>query len=239
MKLALSTWQEIEHYLTLSDGIIIPIGSTEQHGPNGLIGTDTICPERIAEAIEQRADVLVVPAMAYGMSQHHMAFAGTITLRPATLIHVVVDIVSSLHRHGFRHFYFINGHGGNIAPLTTAFAEIYMGYDSARCKLANWWRNDAINHLAQKYYGDAEGYHATVSEVALSYYTHPEAVKHAPCTPEVAPNGDIYDAADFRRQFPDGRIGSSPQMATIEAGREFCELAADALLADYQTFLSA
>jgi len=185
MKLALSTWQEIEHYLTLSDGIIIPIGSTEQHGPNGLIGTDTICPERIAEAIEQRADVLVVPAMAYGMSQHHMAFAGTITLRPATLIHVVVDIVSSLHRHGFRHFYFINGHGGNIAPLTTAFAEIYMGYDSARCKLANWWRNDAINHLAQKYYGDAEGYHATVSEVALSYYTHPEAVKHAPCTPEV------------------------------------------------------
>jgi len=238
MKLALSTWQEIEHYLDRSDGIIIPIGSTEQHGPNGLIGTDTICPQRIATAIEQRKNVLVAPAIAYGMSQHHMAFAGTVTLRPVTLIHVVVDIVSSLYRHGFRHFYFINGHGGNIAPVTTAFSEIYMNLDSARCKLANWWQNDAITRLAYEHYGNAEGYHATISEVSLSYFAHPEAVKHADCIPEVAPTGEIHDAEDFRHRFPDGRIGSSPQLASVEAGREFCELAASVLLDDYQAFLN-
>ncbi len=71
-----------------------------------------------------------------------MAFAGTITLRPATLIRVICDIVVSLRRHGFTHFYFINGHGGNIAPVTTAFSEIYAATDTddphpPRCRLAN------------------------------------------------------------------------------------------------------
>ncbi|PIP02260.1 MAG: amidase [Zetaproteobacteria bacterium CG12_big_fil_rev_8_21_14_0_65_54_13] len=244
MQLALSTWQEIEHYLKQSTGIIIPIGSTEQHGPNGLIGTDTICPVRIAGDISGRERILIAPAIAYGMSQHHMAFPGTVTLRPATLIQVVIDVVSSLHRHGFTHFYFVNGHGGNIAPVTAAFSEIYAAIQGnashpLRCKLANWWRNDAITSLARELYGDAEGYHATVSEVSLSYFAHPEAVKDVAIAPVVAPTGDIYDAADFRRQFPDGRMGSSPQLASIDAGERFCKLAVDALTADYHQFLAS
>lgn len=170
MQLALSTWQEVGHYLETSTGIIIPIGSTEQHGPNGLIGTDAICPLAIAAEIESRTHVLIAPAIHYGMSQHHMAFPGSVTLRPSTLIRVVEDVVTSLHKHGFTHFYFINGHGGNIAPVTNAFSEIYAMHDgdkSIRCRLANWWRNDAITQLAAERYGDAEGYHATVSEVAV------------------------------------------------------------------------
>jgi len=242
MQLAVSTWQEVERYLETSTGIIIPIGSTEQHGPSGLIGTDAICPVRIAQEIEQRLNVLVAPAINYGMSQHHMAFAGSVTLRPSTLIQVVIDVVTSLHRHGFTHFYFLNGHGGNIPPVTSAFSELYApmsGKESPiRCRLANWWRNDAVKKLASELYGGAEGFHATVSEVALSYYAHPEAVKDVPLSPEVAPTGDFFDATDFRRRFPDGRIGSSPQLATVEAGQRFCRLAAEALGADYQSFLT-
>ena len=239
MQLALSTWQEVEAYLARTTGIIIPIGSTEQHGPNGLIGTDAVCPVRIAEEIERQADVLVAPAISYGMSQHHMAFAGTVSLSPSTLMQVVMDVVASLARHGFTHCYFINGHGGNIPPLTSAFSELYamLGEAAPRCRLANWWRNDAVTKLAAELYGDAEGYHATVSEVALSYFAHPEAVKSATLTPEVAPSGEFYDAEDFRRRFPDGRIGSSPQRATIEAGERFCKLASEALLADYLAFI--
>ena len=243
MQLALSTWQEVERYLEHSTGIIIPIGSTEQHGPNGLIGTDAICPTRIAAGIAEQEQILIAPTINYGMSQHHMAFPGTVTLRPTTLIQVVIDVVTSLHRHGFTHFYFVNGHGGNIAPVTTAFSEIYADLQRdishpVRCKLANWWRNDAITRLAKELYGDAEGYHATVSEVSLSYYAHPEAVKDMPIHPAIAPTGDIYTAADFRRQFPDGRMGSSPQLASIAAGEQFCNLAVDALTADYRHFLT-
>lgn len=242
MQLALSTWQEVEGYLERSTGIIIPIGSTEQHGPNGLIGTDAICPARIAQEIEQQMDVLIAPAINYGMSQHHMGFAGTVSLRPSTLMQVVIDVVGSLRQHGFTHFYFLNGHGGNIPPVTSAFSELYAGMSPdaspMRCRMANWWRNDAIRQLAAELYGEAEGFHATVSEVALSYYAHPEAVKDVPLTPEVAPTGEFFDAADFRRRFPDGRIGSSPQLATVEAGERFCRLAAESLGADYQRFLT-
>ncbi|OIO66773.1 MAG: amidase [Zetaproteobacteria bacterium CG_4_9_14_3_um_filter_49_83] len=240
MQLALSTWQNIEQYLQTSTGIVIPIGSTEQHGPNGLIGTDTICPLAICKEMEQAGPILIAPAIAYGMSAHHMAFPGSITLKASTLMRVVDDVVTSLHRHGFTHFYFINGHGGNIAPVTSAFSELYAANHSGRplrCKLANWWRNDAITTLAAELYGDAEGYHATVSEVALSFFAHPEAVQQVPVSPAVAPTAEFYDAADFRRKFPDGRIGSSPQLATPEAGQQFCQLAATALLADYQSFL--
>lgn len=242
MQLALSTWQEVDHYLSRSTGIIVPIGSCEQHGPNGLIGTDAICPTKIAAGIAERMDAMVAPAINYGMSQHHMAFAGTITLRPDTLIRLVVDVVDSLARHGFNHIYFINGHGGNIPAVSTSFCEIYdtasrAGRDAPRCKLANWWRDPSIAELAHELYGDAEGHHATVSEVSLSYFAHPEAVKHVPMHPEVAPDGEIYDAADYRRQFPDGRIGSSPALASVSDGERFYALAMETLMRDYAEFI--
>jgi len=243
MQLALSTWQEVETYLEHSTGIVIPIGSTEQHGPNGLIGTDTICPTKIAAGMADIENIMIAPAISYGMSQHHMAFPGTVTLKSSTLIRVVCDVVTSLHQHGFTRFYFLNGHGGNIAPVTSAFSEIYAGLDRSetqppRCRLANWWRDDSIAKLAAELYGDAEGYHATVSEVALSYFAHPEAVKQASMSPPIAPTGDIYDAEHFRQSFPDGRIGSNPALATIEDGERFYQLAVDSLLEDYRQFLT-
>ena len=242
MLLSLSTWQEVEAYLERSTGIIIPIGSTEQHGPNGLIGTDAICPETIAHGLAEREDIMVAPTISYGMSQHHMAFAGTVSLKPTTLIRMVVDIVESLARHGFTHFYFLNGHGGNIAPLYSAFSEVYAGWQgdgdkAPRCRLANWWLNDAVAYHAAELYGGAEGKHATVSEVSLSYFAHPEAVKDVPMSPAVAPDGDIHDAASFRKAFPDGRVGSNPGLASVEAGRQFCQLARRAISDDYSTFL--
>src|SRR5436305_9679876 len=164
MQLQLQTWQEVEAYLQTSRGIILPIGSTEQHGPNGLIGTDAICAEVIARGVGEGVGALVAPTISVGMAQHHLGFAGSMTLRPSTLIAVLEDMVGSLAKHGFERFYFLNGHGGNIATVAAAFFEIYAtrslraasNTPPLKCRLTNWWQNQAVHHLARELYGDSE-----------------------------------------------------------------------------------
>ena len=245
MELRFSTWQEVDHYLQSSRSIVLPIGSTEQHGPNGLIGTDALCPESLALALGQETGALIAPTISVGMAQHHLAFAGSITLRPSTLILVIVDTVNSLIQHGFNRFYFLNGHGGNIATVNAAFAEIYaqssLGkksaeYSDVRCHLKNWWEADGVMELSKSLFGDADGSHATCGEVSLTQYAYPESIKTATMDPPIAPTGPIYDAEDYRRRFPDGRIGSNPSLANPAAGKQLFEKALQGLVADYQRF---
>ncbi len=248
MQLQLCTWREVEERLTRSAGIIVPIGSTEQHGPNGLIGTDALCAEVIARGVGEAADALVAPTLAVGMAQHHMGFPGSMTLRPSTLMAVVRDMVQSLARHGFERIYFINGHGGNTASVTAAFSEVYAraslerGGDNApalRCRLKNWYEAPGVKKLSKDLYGRCEGSHATPSEVALTQYAFPEAIKRAEMAPKIAPKGPIHDAADYRRRFPDGRIGSDPSLASPKAGKRLYEAAVKDLSEDYLKFLKA
>ena len=246
MLLHLQTWPEVETYLQTSRAIIVPIGSTEQHGPIGLIGTDAICAEIIARGVGETTDSLVAPTIGVGMAQHHMAFAGSITLRPSTLIAMLRDIVESLAVHGFAQFYFINGHGGNIATIAAGFSEIYTARSMAspgtvapiRCRLRNWWEAEGVARLVKELYGDAEGSHATPSEVAVTQFAFPEAVKRVQLDPPIAPRGDFTDAAHYRHNFPDGRIGANSALATPEAGKLLCETAVAGLAKDFQNWAS-
>ncbi|NIS91455.1 MAG: creatininase family protein [Woeseiaceae bacterium] len=245
MELRFSTWQEVDAYLQDSKTIIQPIGSTEQHGPNGLIGTDALCPESLAVALGEKTGALVAPTIAVGMAQHHLGFAGSVTLRPSTLIAVIQDTVNSLIRHGFERFYFLNGHGGNVATVNAAFAEIYAQSSMAmtaadrsqvRCKLVNWWQAEGVMALSEELFGEAEGSHATCGEVSLTQYVYPHSIKSAEMDPPIAPTGPFYDAADYRRRFPDGRIGSNPSLASPEAGEKLFKKALAGLEKDYRAF---
>lgn len=243
MRLQHATWPEVEAYLQHATGLILPIGSTEQHGPNGLVGTDAICPEAIAWALGERHGVLVGPTQAIGMAQHHLAFPGSLTLRPSTLIAVLRDTIVSLARHGFTHVFFLNGHGGNIATVNAAFAEVQAERSlegrsgELELTLFNWFAGRRGRELAESLYGDAEGSHATASEVSLSWFARPEAVKQVPMSPRVAPTGSAQcDADEFRRRFPDGRMGSDPSLASIEHGARFLEAGVEDAWEAYRAF---
>ena len=247
MQLHLATWQEVERYLEGSTGIVIPIGSTEQHGPNGLIGTDAICPEVIGRGLGEAASAMVAPTISVGIAQHHLAFAGSMCVRPSTLIALMRDWVVSLARHGFDRFYFLNGHGGNIATANAAFAEIHsdvsMLVRSAdrpiRCKLANWWDGKGVQGLSKELYGDDEGSHATCSEVSVTQYAYPEAIKRVNFEGRAPAYTGIHDADDYRRRYPDGRIGSLPSLSSPEHGKRLYDAAVADLTADYCAFLGA
>jgi creatinine amidohydrolase len=105
------TWEDIEKQIKVAKGtIIIPVGSTEQHGPHLPVGTDTMVANTLADAAARRANVLVAPPLWFGWSPHHMVLPGTITIRPEILIEITSDVIESLQQHGFDKFIFVNGH---------------------------------------------------------------------------------------------------------------------------------
>lgn len=243
MLLAKSTWPEIEAFLSRSTTVVVPIGSNEQHGPTGLLGTDWMCPEIIAhEAQKDRDDLLVAPTFNIGMAQHHLGFPGTISLRPSTFMAAIGDWCRSLAGHGFTRIYFLNGHGGNVHTIEAAFSELYAEASFAKAprgfaaKLKNWWDLEGVNGLAMVQFPSGHGSHATPSEIAVTQWAYPDAIKTAKYDPPVAPTGPIREAIDFRRRFPDGRMGSDPAQATPEKGGALVKLAAEKLLKDVQAF---
>lgn len=244
MQLALSTWQEVEDHLRTTDGLIIPIGSVEQHGPNGLIGTDHLDAEFVAAGVGDAIGAAVAPTLAYGMSQHHLAFKGSATLRPSTLMLVVRDVVESFALHGFRKFFFINGHGGNVATVTAAFDELYAARslkdraDPVRCRMT-FWSGPRCKALSAELYPGVDGAHATAAEVSLAQYYQQAHIKHAQMTPKVAPaSTPFYEAADYRARFADGRIASDPSLSSPEHGKRFYDAAVADMIEAYQAFLA-
>ena len=246
IRLQLRTWPDVEHYLQQCRGVIVPLGSTEQHGPTGAIGTDALTAEAVALEVGRRLGVLVTPAQAYGMAEHHLGFPGTVSLQPATLLAVLHDVVLSLARHGFERIVVINGHGGNIATTRAAFAQAYATAasrglpvaDRLQCRLANWFMAGPVQQEARRLYGEREGQHATPSEIALTLHLEPTLVQQQRPLAEPAPAGPIHGPEDFRRRHPDGRMGSDPYLAQVEHGARFLDLAASALASDLAGFLA-
>lgn len=247
MLLQLNTWTEVEEYLDKSTTILMPIGSTEQHGPNGLIGTDAMTAEYIATAVGERTSLMVAPTISVGMAQHHMAFTGSMTLKPTTLLLVIKDYVEGLARHGFDRFYFINGHGGNISTINSAFQEIYSSRpigeellsnrSTIKCRLRSWWQGPKVAALIKKEFGEKDGMHATISEISVIQYLFPKHIKYAAqMGPPSENRGPWSDADDYRAKFPDGRIGSHPYLASPEAGARLFEAAVEEIASEAEFF---
>ena len=112
--------------------VLVPVGSTEQHGPHLPLDTDTVIAEavcrRVAELLDDPA-VLAAPAIAFGSSGEHQDFPGTASIGTETLRLVAVELVRSLRTWAQR-VVFINGHGGNVVALTGALDQLRQeGHD--------------------------------------------------------------------------------------------------------------
>src|SRR3989454_5106864 len=137
-------WVDLETYLRRDDRAILPVGSCEQHGRHLSFATDYLIPTEIAKRVSARTGVPVTPTLCFGMSVHHMEFPGTMSLSPDTFMAVFRDLVESLYRHGFRRVLILNGHGGNIAPLTTALSTLADRHRDLRVKVGHWWQDPAV-----------------------------------------------------------------------------------------------
>jgi creatinine amidohydrolase len=240
MKLALMTWRDVEHYLERSRAVLIPIGSTEQHGPNGILGTDYLNAEAVAERVGEALSVAVAPTISVGMALHHMAFPGSMSLRPETLMAVLRDYVSSLYKHGFRQFLFVNGHGGNVATARVAFSAIREELADAELLWANWYDRPEVSRLARELFGDREGQHATPSEISLTMALYPEHVEviAGPLETESCRPRGIPGSSAFRAWYPDGRMGSDPSLASRDKGERILAAAVAALVDEAQAVIA-
>jgi creatinine amidohydrolase len=138
VKVADTSWMQLEAYLATNDLCVLPLGCTEQHAYLSL-ATDSTLAERVAAEAAEPLGVPVFPVVPYGITPYFMAFQGTVTVSPTTYERLLGEILGSLRRHGFRRFAVVNGHGGNTLarPAVEAWAKRRKG---VKLRWHDWWR---------------------------------------------------------------------------------------------------
>jgi creatinine amidohydrolase len=125
MRLQEMKWPEVQQYLKHTDLIILPVGTTEQHGIHLPLGTDSYEAIGWAEEAAERTNTIVAPPLWYGWSPHHMAYPGTLTISATTLERIVYDLCISAVHHGFAKVIIVNGHREtNLPPLKIAATRV-------------------------------------------------------------------------------------------------------------------
>jgi creatinine amidohydrolase len=130
-------WMQLEGYLESDDRIVLPLGSTEQHGYLSL-ETDNILAERVAVEAAEPLGVPVLPVLAYGITPLFAAYPGSPSLRATTYLRVVGELLDSLYGQGFRRVLLVNGHGGNV-PARQAASEWMADHPDAQAIFHDWW----------------------------------------------------------------------------------------------------
>ena len=169
MKLQEITWVDAQKYFETHDTVVIPLGSTENHGSHLALGTDFLIPTRLCDYIEEDCDVLITPVVPFGIADHHVSFPGTLTLGYEGLYMVISKIAWQLYGYGARKFIFLNGHGGNNPVLNSVYME--LSAKGAEGTLVNWWQLAGDLNPAWK------GGHGGAEETAAMLAIDPKYVK--------------------------------------------------------------
>ncbi len=137
-------WPEAKEALSAAQVGLVPVGSLEQHGPHLAMAADAVSAYEFCKLVAQAVfpQAIVTAAIPFGVSDHHMAFPGTVSIRTQTLISLAQDVGLSLKHHGLSHVVFVNGHGGNRDALGVAATQLRFEHDvrAAHClwPLLSW-----------------------------------------------------------------------------------------------------
>jgi creatinine amidohydrolase len=172
------TSHDIDAARTAGAVVAIPVGAIEQHGVHLPVDTDAFLATEVTRRAAERAGVpvIVVPTFDFGFSPHHREHAGTISLRLSTYLAVLCDIARSVLDSGFSRLVFVNGHGGNSAPLRSLVTE--MVTDGSAVASVDYFGLRQEEWTALLKGGLARPGHACEQETALSLALRDEAVKH-------------------------------------------------------------
>lgn len=234
------TWLEIREWAEQGAVVVVPTASTEQHGPHLPLCTDALIVNSIAEQAVAEASrtvpVLLAPILAIGCSQHHMRFPGTLTLEDITFVDMATQVGLSIVNHGFRHLIFLNGHGGNRAPLELVIARIHSQTRDVLCALATYWSflRDVLEEERRSAPGGIG--HACEFETAAVMALRPNLVRPDRPLPSYGKGGeywstDWYEHSEVSLGFSVDELSSSgvlgdPTVATAEAGARWLSMAA-------------
>jgi creatinine amidohydrolase len=231
MRLADATWPEVAE--TNAELALLPVGSTEQHGPHAPLGTDSLhaasVAERAAEQYEDRHDepCVVAPTLSVGVSAEHRAFPGTLWLSADTFRSAVRETVASLAHHGMGRVVVVNGHGGNTDALREVTATISRA-DDAYAVPFTWF--EAVGEYAERMG------HGGELETALLRHTHPDLVREDRIEEARDRAADRWgewvsgvNLAHDSVEFTENGVVGDPGAGGAELGAELLELAVDAL----------
>jgi len=227
MQLASSTWTELDEVET--DLALLPVGSTEQHGPHAPLGTDTLNAEAVAEAAAERYHnpVVVAPVVPVAVAEEHRQFTGTLWTDESTFRAYVRDIVASLTAHGWDRVVLVNGHGGNIAALREVAGRI-VRHDDAYAVPFTWF--DEVD--AEESMG-----HGGPLETALLQHANPETVSEDRLDEAAEGGSDRWgdwqgrtNLAFDSHEFTENGVVGDPRGGSADLGEKLLDGAADALV---------
>ena len=195
------TDREVSAFLERSQTVIVPTGSTEQHGPHGPLLTDVLVPTEVARRVAPQVGAVVAPPINYGLSYPHVGFTGLVHIRIPTFMALVEDLCASLSSIGFRRIVFLNGHYDNTYAIAYACAN-------AADRLApgthafpvNYWDGMTAEE-AGEFFGPTTGLHANKGETSAVMAIDPRLVDLDAANAELPPFPEVTNAAPVHTAF--------------------------------------
>ncbi|MCS7131925.1 MAG: creatininase family protein [Hadesarchaea archaeon] len=169
------TWKQIEEYLRGKSDVIIPVGSTEEHGYHLPLSTDTIIAYELAKAVGERLGILVMPPIPYGICRHTTPYPGTTGVSFDSLRNFVGDVLSDLWAKGFKAFYLITGHAGSAHKVALREAGRTLAVKGAEVYVIDPYEMGILDLLEENKLPQFPG-HADEVETSLMLYQRPELV---------------------------------------------------------------
>ena len=236
MYLANEPWPALGEYFDTNSLALVPLGSTEQHGPHLPEGTDHIIAEAFAREAAERTGYLCTPTINIGVSSHHRQFHGTMWVDPPVFRDYVESLTRSLASHGIDRVIYVNAHGGNVPHLREVGRRLR---EDRHMYAIEWMWNESIPDLVEEAFA-VTGPHGGPKETAMLLHLAPELVDADKLTD--ARDGGLVDWQDAEsREFgartfhdaidntPNGVLGDQTD-ATPEKGQELFEAATDQLV---------